>query len=61
MISIVRLKDLFAPMLNMKSIDQRASSEQQIQQFVADDSAYLAVTQDRKYTVLVRRIACSVQ
>jgi hypothetical protein len=55
MISIVRIKDLFASTLNTASIDQRASPEQQLQEFVADDSEYVVgvakVLQSEKYAM----------
>jgi len=56
-ISVVRLKDLFAPVLKTNFVDQRSSPEEQLREFTADDADYVPITQDGRYVQLVRRVA----
>lgn len=55
-ISLVRLEELFRPVLHKESIDETWPSERQISAFFDSDSSYLAVTQNSKYTTLVSRL-----
>jgi hypothetical protein len=54
--SLVRLEELFRPVLHKESIDETWPSERQISAFFDSDSSYLAVTQNSKYTTLVSRL-----
>jgi hypothetical protein len=56
-ISIVRLKELFAPVLRMHSVDQNSSPNEQLRDFARDDGDYVAVTKDGQYVLLARRLA----
>jgi hypothetical protein len=56
-LSIVRLNELFLPVLRKVSVDQSSSSEDQLKQFASDDAEYVAVTKAGKYDQLMRRLA----
>jgi hypothetical protein len=56
-ISIVRLNELFKPFLNTKCIDQNSSPTQQKVAFLGNDSSWIAITNNRKYSSLVSRMA----
>jgi hypothetical protein len=55
-ISLVRLEELFRPVLHKESIDQTLPAECQINEFFNGDAAYIALTQNGKYTTLVSRL-----
>ena len=56
-ISLVRLDELFRPVLNKDAIDQSWSFDRQISTFFGSDAPYIAVTQNGKYSTLVSRLA----
>lgn len=56
-ISLVRLSDLFRPVLNTDSIDQSWSSDRQIRTFLDGDAPYVAITQNGSYLTLVARLS----
>jgi hypothetical protein len=55
-ISLVRLDELFRPVLNRDSIDQSWSSDRQISAFFDSDAPYVAVTKNGRYSTLVSRL-----
>lgn len=55
-ISLVRLEDLFRPVLYKESIDESWPSERQLKEFFDSKSDYLAVTQKGKFVHLVSRL-----
>lgn len=55
-INLVRLEELFRPVLHKESIDEGWPNERQISEFFNSDSAYIAVTQNGKYSTLVSRL-----
>jgi hypothetical protein len=56
-ISLVRLDELFRPVLNKDAIDQTWPADRQISTFFGSDAPYIAVTQNGKYSALVSRLA----
>jgi hypothetical protein len=56
-ISIVRLEELFRPALHRERIDETWSSEPQLAEFFARDSAYVALTRDGQFKSLVSRLS----
>jgi hypothetical protein len=56
-ISLVRLDDLFRPVLYKDCIDQSWPSDQQISTFFQSDAPYFAVTQNGTYVTMVSRLA----
>jgi hypothetical protein len=56
-ISLVRLSELFRPVLNTDSIDQSWSTDRQISTFLDGDAPYVAVTQNGSYSTLVARLS----
>ncbi len=54
-ISIVRLEELFRPVLHRAVINETWPSERQLSEFFDSDSGYIAVTQNGKYSTLVSR------
>lgn len=55
-ISLVRLDELFRPVLDKYSIDQSWSAERQMNAFFDSDAQYIAVTQNGRYSTLVSRL-----
>ncbi len=55
-ISLVRLEELFRPVLHKESVDESWPTEQQISAFFDSDTSYIAITQNNKYTTLVSRL-----
>lgn len=55
-INLVRLEELFRPVLHKESIDESWPKERQISEFFNSASAYIAVTQNGKYSTLVSRL-----
>lgn len=55
-ISLIRLEELFRPVLYKDSLDESWPAERQIEEFFALDSDYIAVTQNTRYNSLVSRI-----
>jgi hypothetical protein len=55
-ISLVRLEELFRPVLHKESIDERWSAERQLNEFLNSDSDFLAITQNGKYLTMVSRL-----
>jgi hypothetical protein len=55
-ISLVRLEELFRPVLNKDSIDQSWPVDRQISTFFDSDSPYIAVTQNGRYSTLISRL-----
>jgi hypothetical protein len=55
-ISLVRLKDLFQPVLRTDSIDESWPAERQMSAFFDGDAPYIAVTRNKQYTTLVSRV-----
>jgi hypothetical protein len=56
-ISLVRLEELFRPVLHKESIDESWPAERQLSEFLNFASDYLAVTQNSKYSTMVSRLA----
>lgn len=56
LISIVRLEELFRPVLYKWCIDESWPSERQIKEFFDSDSDYFPITQKGKYTAMVSRL-----
>lgn len=56
-ISLVRLDDLFRPVLIKDRIDQTRPADRQLSTFLDGDAPYIAVTQNDKYLTLVSRLA----
>lgn len=54
-INLVRLEELFRPVLNKEHIDLTWSEERQLDAFLATEAPSIAVTNDGKYSVLVSR------
>ena len=55
-ISLVRLDELFRPVLHKVTLDETWSAERQLTEFLNSDSEYLAITQNGKYSTLVSRL-----
>jgi hypothetical protein len=55
-ISLVRLKDLFQPVLRTDSLDESWPAERQMSAFFDADAPYIAVTRNQQYTTLVSRL-----
>ncbi len=55
-VSLVRLDELFRPVLNRDAIDLNWPAERQLDGFLASESSSIAVTQDRRYSTLVSRL-----
>ena len=56
-ISLVRLADLFRPVLHREHIDESWPSERQLDEFFAYDAPYIAVTENDQFKALVSRIS----
>ncbi|MBV6467744.1 MAG: hypothetical protein PGMFKBFP_03114 [Anaerolineales bacterium] len=50
-INLVRLEELFRPVLYKESIDERWKTERKIEQFIESKSGYLAVTQNENFCI----------
>jgi hypothetical protein len=55
-ISLVRLEELFRPVLHKEKIDEPWPAKQQLDSFFGSDAAYLAVTRNGQYSTLVSRL-----
>lgn len=55
-VTISRLQEIFRPVLNKDTIDQKWPMEKQLQSFFESTDDYLAITANGKYTGLVSRI-----
>ncbi|MCD4676490.1 MAG: hypothetical protein K8S18_10920 [Desulfobacula sp.] len=55
-ITLVRLEEMFRPVLHRESIDERLSAERQISAFFNSETPYIAVTRNGQYTTLVSRL-----
>jgi len=55
-ISLVRLEELFRPVLNKEAIDETWPSERQMSAFFKGDASYIAVTRNKQYTTLISRM-----
>jgi hypothetical protein len=55
--SLVRLEQLFRPVLHKENIDQAWSSERQMNAFFDGKEEYIAITNNSQYTTLVARLA----
>ncbi|MGY4828708.1 hypothetical protein ACVNIS_09035 [Sphaerotilaceae bacterium SBD11-9] len=60
-ISLVRLQELFRPVLNTEAIDMGWPADRQLDAFLASDSPHIAITQNGQYSALVSRAALSNQ
>jgi hypothetical protein len=56
-ISLVRLEELFRPILHKHAIDEAESSREQLENFFRDDALYIAMTRDGCYQRLIPRRA----
>jgi hypothetical protein len=56
-ISLVRLEELFRPVLHKESIDGSWPAERQVSVFFDGKDDYIAITQNSQYTTLVSRLA----
>jgi hypothetical protein len=56
-ISIVRLEDLFRPVLHKEHIDESWSNERQLDVFFDHDTPYIAVTDQGRFKALVSRVS----
>lgn len=52
-ISLVRLEELFRPVLHKESIDESWTAERQLSEFLNSDSDYSVITQNGKYLTMV--------
>jgi hypothetical protein len=55
-ISLVRLEELFRPVLNKECIDLSWPADRQLDTFLETEASSIAVTQDGKYSTLVSRL-----
>ncbi len=55
-ISLVRLEELFRPVLHKESADENWPTERQISAFFDCDSEYIAITRNEEYKTLVSRL-----
>lgn|SRR5262249_17578756 len=55
-ISLVRLEELFRPVLHKESVDETWPAERQMIAFFDADAPYIVVTRNRQYTTLVSRL-----
>lgn len=55
-INLVRLDDLFRPVLNKSCIDQTWPKDRQISAFFESEAPFIAVTQDGKYSTIISRL-----
>jgi hypothetical protein len=55
-ITLVRLAELFGPVLNKGCIDLKWSAERQLDTFLDNQAPFLAITQDGRYLTLVPRL-----
>lgn len=55
-ISLVRLEELFRPVLNRDAIDLSWPADRQLDAFLESDAPSIAVTQDGRYSTLVSRL-----
>lgn len=60
-ISLVRLEELFRPVLNKDSVDQSWSADHQLSKFFETDVPYIAATHSGKYLTLVSRLTVLTQ
>ena len=56
-ISIMRLEELFRPVLRRVVIDETWSSERQLSEFFGHDAAYIAITRNDQFKSLISRIS----
>ena len=56
-ISLVRLEELFRPVLHKETLDETSPSEQQLSTFFNSDSPYIGITGNGKYKTLVSRVS----
>lgn len=56
-ISIVRLEELFRPVLFRAAIDEAWPSERQLSEFFSRDTAYMAITRNGEFKSLISRTA----
>ncbi|MGD1044164.1 MAG: hypothetical protein ABR936_02420 [Bacteroidota bacterium] len=54
-LSSMRMEEIFRPVLFKGSLDELNSNENQIKSFFKDDSAYIAITRNGKYKMLLSR------
>jgi hypothetical protein len=55
-ISLVRLEELFRPVLNKDSIDQSRPADRQLTAFFETNASYIAITQGGNYSALVSKL-----
>jgi hypothetical protein len=55
-ITLVRLEELFRPILHRSTIDESWANQQQLEAFFGDDAPYVAVTRDGRYQRLLSRL-----
>ncbi|MFZ3165983.1 MAG: hypothetical protein WA130_00095 [Candidatus Methanoperedens sp.] len=56
-ITLVRLEELFRPVLHRESVDESLSAEHQISEFFKSDASYIAFTRNGRYTTLASRLS----
>lgn len=56
-ISLLRLEELFRPILNKDHIDLTWTADRQLDAFLESDAPFLAITRDAHYSALVSRLA----
>ena len=56
-VSLVRLEDLFRPVLINEAIDQSWPNQRQLEAFFAGSEAFIAITNDGEYVTLVSRLS----
>jgi hypothetical protein len=54
-VTLVRLEELFRPVLHKECIDLNWPAEQQLNTFLKIDAPFIAFTQDDRYSILVSR------
>ena len=55
-VSLVRLEELFRPILHKETIDESWPAERQLSEFLNSGSEYLVITNNGKYSTLVSRL-----
>lgn len=56
-INLVRLDELFKPVLHKEAVDESWSSERQLDLFFENDNAYIAITQKGQFKALASRLS----
>ena len=55
-ISLIRLQEIFRPVLSTNAIDLSWSADRQLEEFLKTDDSYVAITQEARFSSLVPRL-----